>query len=99
MLFLTLLTAGKSVGIISTDSLVGASPSSAYAHAAHRNWRTDGEVRADDPTGQCKDITRQLVEDNIDIQVCENWSASKLLVINLIVYHYEQWPLQNISQR
>lgn len=64
------LVVGKSVGIVSTDALVGASPSSAYAHAAHRNWRTDGEVLADDPTGRCKDITRQLVEDNLDIQVC-----------------------------
>lgn len=68
---------GKSVGIITTDALVGASPSSAYAHAAHRNWRTDGEIRADDPEGNCKDIARQLVEDNLNIEV------NYVIVINI----------------
>ncbi|XP_067948790.1 alkaline phosphatase-like [Watersipora subatra] len=62
------LEAGKSVGIITTDSVVGASPAGTYAHAAFRGWTT--EV---DPSSRnrelCKDIARQLVEDNLDIQV------------------------------
>lgn len=60
------LDEGKSVGIISTDALVGASPAAAYAHAAFRNWRADYELP---PGVSCKDIARQLVEDNLDIQV------------------------------
>ncbi|XP_067949435.1 uncharacterized protein [Watersipora subatra] len=62
------LAEGKSVGIVTTDALVGASPSGAYAHSAFRNWRADYEL-PDDAKGVCKDIARQLVEDNLDIQV------------------------------
>ena len=59
---------GKSVGFVTTDALVGASPASGYAHAAFRNWRADYEL-PDDAKGICKDIARQLVEDNLNIQV------------------------------
>ena len=59
---------GKSVGFVTTDALVGASPASGYAHAAFRNWRADYEL-PDDAKGICKDIARQLVEDNLDIKV------------------------------
>ena len=63
-----LFVTGKSVGIVTTDAVVGASPSGAYAHAAFRNWRADYEL-PDDAKGICKDIARQLVEDNLDIKV------------------------------
>ncbi|KAF6024777.1 ALPI [Bugula neritina] len=59
---------GKSVGIVTTDAVVGASPSGAYAHVALRDWRADYELPAD-AVGVCKDIARQLVEDNLDIRV------------------------------
>ena len=62
------LFTGKSVGIVTTDAVVGASPSGAYAHTAYRNWRTDSELPPE-AKGICKDIAAQLVEDNLDIQV------------------------------
>ncbi|XP_067948456.1 alkaline phosphatase-like [Watersipora subatra] len=62
------LAEGKSVGIVTTDAIVGASPSAAYAHTAFRNWRADYEL-PDDAKGVCKDIARQLIEDNLDIHV------------------------------
>lgn len=56
------------MGIVTTDAVVGASPSAAYAHAAYRNWRADSEL-PEEARGKCKDIAAQLVEDNLDIQV------------------------------
>lgn len=53
---------------MTTDAVVGASPSGAYAHTAYRNWRTDSELPPE-AKGICKDIAAQLVEDNLDIQV------------------------------
>jgi len=47
---------------------VGASPSANYAHVPYRNWRADYEM-PEEAKGVCKDIARQLVEDNLDIQV------------------------------
>ena len=66
--FYLIQIAGKSVGIVTTDSLVGASPAGAYAHTAQRDWRSDGEM-PEEAKEHCKDIARQLVEDNLDIQV------------------------------
>lgn len=57
---------GKSVGIVTTDSVVGASPAAAFAHAAFRDWQTDQDMPKN---SKCKDIARQLIEDNLDIQV------------------------------
>lgn len=59
---------GKSVGIVTTDSLVGASPAAAFAHSPHRDWKADSDMPIN-ATGVCKDIARQLIEDNLDIQV------------------------------
>lgn len=53
---------------MTTDAVVGASPSAAYAHAAFRNWRSDAEM-PQEARGWCKDIATQMVEDNLDIQV------------------------------
>lgn len=63
-----IIFSGKSVGVVTTDSVVGASPSGAYAHVASRDWRVDSTL-PQEAEGICKDITRQLVEDNLDIQV------------------------------
>ena len=57
---------GKSVGIVTTDAVVGASPAAAYAHAAYRDWQSDKDMPEN---STCKDIARQLIEDNLDIQV------------------------------
>lgn len=57
---------GKSVGIVTTDNVVGASPAAAFAHAAFRDWQSDKDMPEN---STCKDIARQLIEDNLDIQV------------------------------
>ena len=51
--------AGKSVGVVSTARLTHATPASAYAHAADRNFEDDAEL----PEGcEVADIAVQLIE-------------------------------------
>lgn len=51
--------AGLATGIISTARITHATPASAYANAASRDWEDDGDL----PEGaDCIDIARQLVE-------------------------------------
>jgi len=56
------------VGIVTTDSLFGASPSGAYAHSVSRNYQDDSLIPEED-RNTCRDIAVQLVEDNPNIQV------------------------------
>lgn len=50
---------GKQIGIISTARLTHATPASAYAHSADRNWEADSNV----PEGcDQKDIATQLID-------------------------------------
>ena len=58
---------GKSVGIVTTARVTHATPASAYAHVAHRWW--EGDTEMDGVAGDCKDIAKQLVDDNNDIKV------------------------------
>jgi len=51
---------GKSTGVVTTTRVTHATPSSLYAHSAHRSWECDSRLPPDSP---CKDIARQLVED------------------------------------
>ncbi|RVE46598.1 hypothetical protein evm_008731 [Chilo suppressalis] len=55
------LKAGKSSGFVTTMRVTHATPGPLYAHSADRNWECDAKM----PTGteQCKDIARQLIED------------------------------------
>ncbi|ESO83615.1 hypothetical protein LOTGIDRAFT_236474 [Lottia gigantea] len=55
---------GKSTGIVTTARVTHATPAAAYAHSADRDWEND--VNAN---GSCKDIARQLIEDNSHIEV------------------------------
>ncbi len=59
---------GKSVGIVTTARLVHATPAASYAHA-NRQWECGiPRERVTNLNDQCKDIARQLIEDN-DINV------------------------------
>ena len=59
---------GMSVGIVTTTSITHASPASAYAKTANRNWYSDGAMidyfKGEIPKSQqpCKDIAQQLFE-------------------------------------
>ena len=63
---------------MTTTRVTHATPAAAYAHAAERFWENDQEMlRARmriEPSYNlgfgCKDIARQLVEDNPGINVC-----------------------------
>ncbi|XP_045190021.2 alkaline phosphatase-like [Mercenaria mercenaria] len=59
--------AGKRTGIVTTSRVTHATPAAAYAKTPNRNWEGDTAMTpADAP---CKDIARQLVEDNPNINV------------------------------
>ncbi len=63
--------AGKSVGIVTTTRVTHATPASAYASSANREWETyDGNIYSkrefDDG---CKDIAAQLIEKSPYIDV------------------------------
>ena len=61
---------GKWTGVISTARVTHASIAANYAHAVNRKWESDTNVNADEGSEGCKDIARQLVEDNPHIRVC-----------------------------
>lgn len=53
---------GKSTGIVTNTRITHATPSALYAHSASRYWEDDSKVPP--PARKaCKDITRQLIED------------------------------------
>lgn len=56
------LLAGKSTGLVTTTRVTHATPAALYAHAASRYWEDDGKVPPVSRTS-CKDIARQLLED------------------------------------
>ena len=55
--------AGKSTGIVTTTRITHATPAASYAHLSHRNWEDDQSLVDNKVKGKCKDIARQLVED------------------------------------
>ncbi|KAK3104772.1 hypothetical protein FSP39_009854, partial [Pinctada imbricata] len=57
----------KATGVVTTTRITHATPASAYAHAANRDWEADSNMN--DVVGGCSDIAKQLVYDNRDIQV------------------------------
>ncbi len=59
-----LSVAGKWTGIISTDSLTGATPASAFAVAASKGWHNDASIPDDVDQQKCPDIASQLIDDD-----------------------------------
>ncbi|XP_045594862.2 alkaline phosphatase [Procambarus clarkii] len=54
--------AGKDTGVVTTTQVTHATPAALYAKAAYRYWQCDTRM-IDDNATHCKDIARQLVED------------------------------------
>ncbi|KAK2570594.1 Alkaline phosphatase [Acropora cervicornis] len=56
--------AGMSTGIVTTTRVTHATPASAYAHSANRDWEADADFgsSANAPGFNCKDIASQLVD-------------------------------------
>lgn len=50
--------AGRATGIVSTTRITHATPASAYAHSANRNWENDSDLPKN---ADCKDIAAQLL--------------------------------------
>ncbi len=68
MIISNLLFTGKRVGVVTTARLTHATPAASYAHA-NRRWECGfPKNRVTNLNDQCKDIARQLLEDN-DINV------------------------------
>ncbi|GFO14047.1 alkaline phosphatase [Plakobranchus ocellatus] len=61
------LTAGKSVGLVSTARITHATPAAAYAKTPERNWETDRDIPESEK--KCKDVAYQLIMQNPRIQV------------------------------
>ena len=61
--------AGKSTGVVTNTRITHATPAAAYAHTSNRRWESDAQMPrgggggGDEEGAQCKDIARQLVED------------------------------------
>ncbi|CAH1403562.1 unnamed protein product [Nezara viridula] len=53
---------GKATGVVTNTRVTHATPAAAYAHSASRYWEDDSKIP---PLSRrsCKDIARQLVED------------------------------------
>ncbi|KAJ6216727.1 hypothetical protein RDWZM_007884 [Blomia tropicalis] len=52
---------GKSIGIVTTTSITDATPAATYSHASSRYHEAWTPIK--DKEGRCKDIARQLIED------------------------------------
>nr|CDS27091.2 alkaline phosphatase [Hymenolepis microstoma] len=65
------IRAGKATGLVTTSRITHASPAGAYAHIAFRDWECDTNMIKDcgSKKDRPKDIARQLLEDNPDINV------------------------------
>ena len=62
------LVSGKSVGVVTSTRITHATPAAAYAKTPSRDWESDEDMK-DTGCDTVKDIARQLVEDNKEIQV------------------------------
>ena len=61
--------------MVTTTRLTHATPAALFAHAASRYWEDDGKVPAGSRRA-CKDIARQLVEDepgrSVNVSTCRH---------------------------
>ncbi|CAB3368088.1 Hypothetical predicted protein [Cloeon dipterum] len=59
--------AGKRTGFVTNTRVTHATPAALYAHCAHRSWECESKM----PKGaeNCKDIARQLIEDEPGISI------------------------------
>ncbi len=62
MLKVNKLFKGKSTGIVTTTRVTHATPAALYSHSASRYWESDDKLSSN-ARGLCKDIARQLIED------------------------------------
>ncbi|GAB1608206.1 alkaline phosphatase, tissue-nonspecific isozyme-like [Argonauta hians] len=76
------LDAGKSVGIVTSTRVTHATPAATYAHSPHRDWEYDAVVPVRSRK-ECKDIARQLIEENPDIQVILGGGRSNFMPFNV----------------
>ncbi|XP_023229074.1 alkaline phosphatase, tissue-nonspecific isozyme-like [Centruroides sculpturatus] len=53
---------GKATGVVTTTRVTHATPAAAYGHVASRYWESDDKM-PEDAKSACKDLARQLVED------------------------------------
>ncbi|KAG8329060.1 hypothetical protein J6590_095866 [Homalodisca vitripennis] len=97
---------GKATGIVTNTRVSHATPAALFAHSASRYWEDDSKV----PPGArkvCKDITRQLVENepgrsiNEGVQghsLPDNWSRMSRAEVTMY-YHSDITSLQYENER
>ncbi|GFY44663.1 alkaline phosphatase, tissue-nonspecific isozyme [Trichonephila inaurata madagascariensis] len=70
--FLYILVRGQVHRSVTTTRVTHATPAAMYSHSASRYWESDGKIPKED-RAECKDIARQLVEDdpgrNINVSI------------------------------
>ena len=54
--------AGKATGVVTTTAITHATPASAYAKSADRDWEVDSKLSTEAKTHGCKDIAQQLID-------------------------------------
>ncbi|KAG1667590.1 Alkaline phosphatase, tissue-nonspecific isozyme [Nymphon striatum] len=54
----------KATGFVTTSRITHASPAGLYANIPHRDWESDDKIPMDQRPYNCKDIARQLIEDD-----------------------------------
>lgn len=59
------IDAGKAAGVVTTTRVTHATPAASYAHTQNRDWEYEIDYSVVDlsTSDQCKDIARQLIED------------------------------------
>lgn len=67
MLTTIFFNTGKSVGVVTNTRITHATPGAAYAHTPERDWEGDADMVG--LPGNCSDISKQLIDNNPDINV------------------------------
>ena len=85
---------GKSTGIVTNTRLTHGTPSALYAHSASRYWEDDSKMEQS-AKYLCKDITRQLVEDEPGKNINVSIISYNCLFILYIIYVHKSLKLKN----
>lgn len=73
---------GKSTGIVTNTRITHATPSALYAHSPSRYWEDDGKVPIPSRKS-CKDIARQLVEDDPGRFINVSYSINIIVIFSI----------------
>lgn len=69
--------------MVTNTRITHATPAAAYGHSAHRDWECDSKIPEVERSKGCKDLARQLVEDEPGKNINVSWIKGEKREINI----------------